>query len=241
MAVAPFRARIRARSIARPATWRVTWPRMWSRPGSRNKCEIQVAYAIGGRRAGIDVDRHFRHRGRARQEAGSSDCASCSISVPPAIIRTLDLKRPIYQATAAYGHFGRTPHNGLFPWEEDQYGRKRLQSALWRSTARWINCQQPDEFQALLKLQSGVIASRLALKSRLPGRFRFASARRKLRCRRSRPAPRVARPQSEWADQQMPVLRHIRERFAKELAAQGPRMSGLPAYHARDRQTCCAR
>ena len=37
---------------------------------------------------------------------------------PAGIIKTLTLKRPIYQATAAYGHFGRKPHNGLFPWEE---------------------------------------------------------------------------------------------------------------------------
>ncbi|MGH7987204.1 MAG: methionine adenosyltransferase domain-containing protein, partial [Candidatus Binataceae bacterium] len=36
---------------------------------------------------------------------------------PASIIKTLDLKRPIYQATAAYGHFGRPPRNGLFPWE----------------------------------------------------------------------------------------------------------------------------
>ena len=37
---------------------------------------------------------------------------------PAGIIKTLNLKRPIYQATAAYGHFGRMPHNGLFPWEQ---------------------------------------------------------------------------------------------------------------------------
>ena len=36
---------------------------------------------------------------------------------PASIIDSLDLKRPIYQATAAYGHFGRTPSDGLFPWE----------------------------------------------------------------------------------------------------------------------------
>jgi S-adenosylmethionine synthetase len=36
---------------------------------------------------------------------------------PAAIIKTLELKRPIYRATAAYGHFGRIPNNGLFPWE----------------------------------------------------------------------------------------------------------------------------
>ena len=36
---------------------------------------------------------------------------------PAGIIKTLNLKRPIYQPTAAYGHFGRHPHDGLFPWE----------------------------------------------------------------------------------------------------------------------------
>ena len=35
---------------------------------------------------------------------------------PSAIIRDLDLRRPIYSKTAAYGHFGRT--DVKFPWEE---------------------------------------------------------------------------------------------------------------------------
>jgi len=35
---------------------------------------------------------------------------------PAAIIKTLELKRPIYKQTAAYGHFGRTDLN--LPWEE---------------------------------------------------------------------------------------------------------------------------
>jgi S-adenosylmethionine synthetase len=37
---------------------------------------------------------------------------------PAAITETLDLKRPIYEPTASYGHFGRKPENGLFPWEK---------------------------------------------------------------------------------------------------------------------------
>jgi S-adenosylmethionine synthetase len=45
---------------------------------------------------------------------------------PKGIIDALGLKRPIYQATAAYGHFGRKPYTHkiggksvrLFPWEE---------------------------------------------------------------------------------------------------------------------------
>ena len=36
---------------------------------------------------------------------------------PAAIIRDLDLLRPIYSPTAAYGHFGRQAENGLFTWE----------------------------------------------------------------------------------------------------------------------------
>jgi len=38
---------------------------------------------------------------------------------PAAIIERLDLRRPIYRATAAYGHFGRTDCE--FPWEELDY------------------------------------------------------------------------------------------------------------------------
>ncbi|MCS6927490.1 MAG: methionine adenosyltransferase domain-containing protein, partial [Candidatus Binatia bacterium] len=36
---------------------------------------------------------------------------------PAEIIKTLGLKRPIYQPTAAYGHFGRPPQGEFFTWE----------------------------------------------------------------------------------------------------------------------------
>jgi S-adenosylmethionine synthetase len=36
---------------------------------------------------------------------------------PAQIIRTLDLKRPIYRKTASYGHFGRKAEKGFFTWE----------------------------------------------------------------------------------------------------------------------------
>ena len=38
---------------------------------------------------------------------------------PSAIIRRLDLRRPIYKQTAAYGHFGRTDVD--LPWEKEDY------------------------------------------------------------------------------------------------------------------------
>jgi len=37
---------------------------------------------------------------------------------PRGIRLCLDLNRPIYSPTAAYGHFGRKPEGGLFPWEK---------------------------------------------------------------------------------------------------------------------------
>ena len=36
---------------------------------------------------------------------------------PAAIVRDLDLKRPIYRKTAAYGHFGQKAEGDFFPWE----------------------------------------------------------------------------------------------------------------------------
>ncbi len=36
---------------------------------------------------------------------------------PRGIIEQLDLLRPIYAATSCYGHFGRAPEAGTFPWE----------------------------------------------------------------------------------------------------------------------------
>jgi S-adenosylmethionine synthetase len=80
------------------------------------KCEIQVAYAIGvAEPVSLLVDTF--DTGTVPDAKLSSALREVFDFRPAAIIRTLDLKRPIYQATAAYGHFGRTPRNGMFPWE----------------------------------------------------------------------------------------------------------------------------
>ena len=49
---------------------------------------------------------------------------------PAAIIESLDLLRPIYRPTAAYGHFGRNPEGGLFPWEKTDRAEE-LRKAGW--------------------------------------------------------------------------------------------------------------
>ena len=96
--------------------------------GLAKKCEIQVAYAIGvAEPVSLLIDTF--DTGVVPDQKLSSTLRELFDFRPAAIIKTLELKRPIYQATAAYGHFGRIPRNGLFPWERvDMTGP--LQSAL---------------------------------------------------------------------------------------------------------------
>jgi S-adenosylmethionine synthetase len=85
--------------------------------GLAKKCEIQVAYAIGvAEPVSILIDTFDTETVPVRKL--ESTIRELFDFRPAGIIKTLTLKRPIYQATAAYGHFGRTPHDGLFPWEE---------------------------------------------------------------------------------------------------------------------------
>ncbi len=84
--------------------------------GLATKCEIQVAYAIGiAEPVSILVDTF--DTGVVLDAKLSATLRELFDFRPAGIIRTLNLKRPIYKATAAYGHFGRTPHDGLFTWE----------------------------------------------------------------------------------------------------------------------------
>jgi len=85
--------------------------------GLAAKCEIQVAYAIGvAEPLSILVDTF--DTGIVPEHKLSTALRELFDFRPAAIIKTLNLKRPIYKATAAYGHFGRTPHDGYFPWEQ---------------------------------------------------------------------------------------------------------------------------
>jgi S-adenosylmethionine synthetase len=95
--------------------------------GLAKKCEIQVAYAIGvAEPVSLLIDTF--DTGVVPDQKLSSTLRELFDFRPAAIIKTLELKRPIYQATAAYGHFGRIPNNGLFPWERTDM-TEPLQSA----------------------------------------------------------------------------------------------------------------
>ena len=83
--------------------------------GLADRCQIQVAYAIGvARPLSVLVD-CFGTNVVAAGDDREPDPASTSTSGPGAIIRDLDLRRPIYQSTASYGHFGR--EDAGFTWE----------------------------------------------------------------------------------------------------------------------------
>ena len=82
--------------------------------GLADKCEIQLAYAIGvARPVSILVDSFGT--GKVDDERLAEIVAKNFDLRPAAIIRQLDLRRPIYRQVAAYGHFGRTDID--LPWE----------------------------------------------------------------------------------------------------------------------------
>lgn len=87
--------------------------------GLADKCEVQVAYAIGvAQPLSINVDTY--RTGKIEDDANLEKIIREVFDMTPAgIVKTLDLKNPkkggwSYQSTAAYGHFGRN----LFPWEK---------------------------------------------------------------------------------------------------------------------------
>lgn len=82
--------------------------------GLADRCEIQLAYAIGvAKPVSIFVDSFGT--GKVSDEKLSELVEKTFDLRPAAIIKNLDLRRPIYRQVAAYGHFGRTDID--VPWE----------------------------------------------------------------------------------------------------------------------------
>ncbi len=94
--------------------------------GLANRCEIQLAYAIGDAEP-VSVHVHTFGTGQVPDDELSEAVGKVFDFRPKAIIDELGLRNPIYTPTAAYGHFGReptvaTPAAGgppvqFFPWE----------------------------------------------------------------------------------------------------------------------------
>ena len=82
--------------------------------GIAKKCQIQISYAIGvAKPTSVLIDTF--NTGKVSDEVIMDAVLKNFDLTPKGIITTLDLKRPIYKQTAAYGHFGRNDID--LPWE----------------------------------------------------------------------------------------------------------------------------
>ena len=89
--------------------------------GLADKCEIQLSYAIGvARPTSISVNTFGT--GKLSDEKITKIIRENFDLRPAGIIKTLNLRRPIYKQTAAYGHFGRTDVE--LPWERTDMAEK---------------------------------------------------------------------------------------------------------------------
>lgn len=82
--------------------------------GLADSCEVQLAYAIGVAQP-VSISINTFDTGKATEEKLIEVVRNNFDLRPAGIIKMLDLRRPIYKQTAAYGHFGR--HDVDLPWE----------------------------------------------------------------------------------------------------------------------------
>jgi S-adenosylmethionine synthetase len=95
------------------------------------KCEVQVAYAIGvAKPVGVYVTTFGT--GVVSDDQIAKVVSELFDFRPAALIETLDLLRPIYKKTAAYGHFGRTEKS--FTWEQTDRAEELADALLPKST-----------------------------------------------------------------------------------------------------------
>ena len=83
--------------------------------GLAERCRVQLAYAIGVAEP-VSVNVNTEGTGRISEAALAKLVRQHFELTPSGIIETLNLRRPIYKATAAYGHFGRNEEG--FTWEK---------------------------------------------------------------------------------------------------------------------------
>ena len=86
--------------------------------GPSKKCSIQLSYAIGISKP-LSIYADTFGTGIVPEETIEKAIESCMDLTPMGIRTHLGLNKPIYQRTAAYGHFGRKPdQDGGFSWEK---------------------------------------------------------------------------------------------------------------------------
>jgi len=96
--------------------------------GIASRCEVQLAYAIGVAKP-VSINATTFGTGKIDEDQLSRILMDHFDCRPAVILETLDLRRPIYQKTTNYGHFGR--ENQGFRWEEtDQADALRKKAGL---------------------------------------------------------------------------------------------------------------
>ena len=101
--------------MLRDTSPRTSWPR------ASRQCQIQVAYAIGVAEP-MNITVYTEGTGVISDEKIAALVREHFDLRPKGIVQMLDLLRPIYQKTAAYGHFGREEPE--FTWENTSIAPK---------------------------------------------------------------------------------------------------------------------
>jgi S-adenosylmethionine synthetase len=86
--------------------------------GAADRCTVQLAYAIG-RAEPVSVSINFHGSGKVGERRAAEAVCDIFDLTPTGIIKALNLKRPIYRKTSAYGHFGRELPG--FTWEKTDW------------------------------------------------------------------------------------------------------------------------
>ena len=131
--------------------------------GLAERCEIQISYAIGVAQptsisvttfgTGVIDDAHIEKLIRAHFDLR-----------PYGIVKMLDLLHPMYQATASYGHFGRTPRQHSYHWTQRENGKDVRKSAQFTA----FSWEKTDRAEALR--EAAGLGRKLAAKAGKSGR-----------------------------------------------------------------------
>jgi S-adenosylmethionine synthetase len=121
--------------------------------GLAEQCEVQISYAIGVAQPTSVMVTTFGTG--AIPDARIEQLVRKHFDLRPyAITRMLDLLHPMYQSTAAYGHFGRHPHEATYEWD-DANGGKKVKKKETFTTFTWERTDKAAALRADAGLKAG--------------------------------------------------------------------------------------
>jgi S-adenosylmethionine synthetase len=116
--------------------------------GLADRCEIQVSYAIGVAEP-TSISINTFGTGKVSDEKIIALVRQHFDLRPYAISKMLDLLHPMYQQTAAYGHFGRVPEQATYNWECVENGKRVTKSETF-ITFPWEKTDRADALKSAL-------------------------------------------------------------------------------------------